>query len=108
MGLHDACPRCATIGSVRPDVVWFGEVPYHMDRIEGALMTCDLFAAIGTSGNVYPAAGFVSAAQARGIPTVEVNIERTDASRSFDHHIVGPATQSVPAFVDAILSGEFG
>ena len=106
MGLADACAACASIGTVRPDVVWFGEMPYHMERIAMAIETATLFVAIGTSGNVYPAAGYVSEARMRGIPTLEINLERTEASRLFDHHIVGPATESVPQFVDRALSGE--
>ncbi|MEM9062654.1 MAG: NAD-dependent deacylase [Pseudomonadota bacterium] len=106
MGLDDVCPACDAIGTVRPDVVWFGEMPYHMERIYEALGDATLFAAIGTSGNVYPAAGFVSEARMRGVTTVEVNLERTDASRLFDHHILGPATESVPDFVQQILDGD--
>ncbi|MEM7213595.1 MAG: Sir2 family NAD-dependent protein deacetylase, partial [Pseudomonadota bacterium] len=105
MGLSDACIRCSAIGTVRPDVVWFGEMPYHLERIANAIENASLFVAIGTSGNVYPAAGYVSEARMRGVPTCEINLEETDASRLFDYRITGPATESVPRFVDAVLSG---
>ena len=105
MGLNDTCPSCSTRGTVRPDVVWFGEMPYHLDQIAEAIETASLFVAIGTSGNVYPAAGYVSEARMRGIPTVEINLEETEASRLFDHHVTGPATESVPRFVNAVLAG---
>ncbi|MEM7422961.1 MAG: NAD-dependent deacylase [Pseudomonadota bacterium] len=105
MSLGDVCADCGTTGTVRPDVVWFGEVPYHMDEIVAALEQATVFAAIGTSGNVYPAAGFVSEARRLAIPTVEINLERTEATALFDHQIMGPATEAVPRFVDAVLSG---
>lgn len=107
MGLDDVCVACNALGTVRPDVVWFGEVPYHMARIVEALETCDLFVAIGTSGNVYPAAGFVAEVNARGKPTVEVNLEETEGTDLFTQTITGPATRAVPAFVDKVLNGGF-
>lgn len=106
MGLGDVCPSCNAIGTVRPDVVWFGEMPYHLDRIADAIETASLFVAIGTSGNVYPAAGYVSEARMRGIPTCEINLEETEASRLFDYQITGPASESVPRFVEAVLGGQ--
>lgn len=105
MGSQDTCPACGTTGTVRPDVVWFGEIPYHLERIAEAIETATLFVAIGTSGNVYPAAGYVSEARMRGIPTVEINLEESEASRLFDHLVIGPATESVPRFVNAVLAG---
>ena len=96
------CPACGQ-PAARPDIVWFGEMPYHMDRIEAALDGADLFAAIGTSGNVYPAAGFVDFARESGAETVELNLVSTAPGR-FDHHIGGPASQSVPAWVDTLLT----
>ena len=96
------CPDCGA--SMRPDIVWFGEMPMHLDRIETALAGADLFAAIGTSGEVYPAAGYAEAARAAGIPTVEINLEPTGGAR-FDEVRAGPATREVPAWVDALLSG---
>ena len=97
------CPACGQ-HTARPDVVWFGEMPYHMDRIENLLDQCETFVAIGTSGNVYPAAGFVEWARAAGARAVEINLEPSDVARSFDEVILGPATETVPAWVDAILS----
>jgi len=92
----DHCVVCR-IGVLRPDVVWFGERPYDMPRIERAVRRCDLFVAVGTSGEVYPAAGLVNLAAERGARTVELNLERT--SGLFDETIVGPATVTVPALV---------
>ena len=96
------CPSCE-MPATRPDVVWFGEMPYAMDRIEGLLATCDLFAAIGTSGTVYPAAGFVAEARRAGAATVELTLEPSEVSGYFDicHH--GPATEMVPAWVEGLL-----
>lgn len=98
-------PPCPTCGEarLRPDIVWFGEIPYHLDVIEEALLECDLFAAIGTSGVVYPAAGFVSVAAAAGARTVELNLEVGANASLFDEAHGGPATMSVPAWVDTIL-----
>lgn len=98
------CPACGAT-AVRPDVVWFGEMPYHMDRIEAAIAVCDLFVAIGTSGNVYPAAGFVEWARMAGARTVEINLNPSDVAGAFDEVILGPATETVPAWVDGLLAG---
>lgn len=94
--------RCACGGAVRPDVVWFGEVPYHMERIGAALTQADVFAAIGTSGVVYPAAGFVRVARDAGARTVELNLNASGAA--FDDRRIGPATQVVPAWVEDVLA----
>ena len=103
MPVEQACACCGLKGTLRPDIVWFGEMPYHMDRIEAALAEADLFAAIGTSGQVYPAAGFV--AEVRGqAHTVELNLEPSEGARLFDEAHHGPATQVVPAWVDALLA----
>ncbi len=85
---------------MRPDVVWFGEMPYEMERIYEALIGADLFISIGTSGNVYPAAGFVAAAREAGAHTVELNLEPSEGAHRFHEAIHGPATRIVPAFVD--------
>ena len=85
-------------GRLRPHIVWFGEFPLHMDRIEQALAECDLFVSIGTSGAVYPAAGFVQLANHAGARTVELNLEPSLGSRYFDEIRHGPATEVVPAF----------
>lgn len=96
------CPRCGA-RALRPDIVWFGEMPYGMDDIHRALFDCDLFVAIGTSGVVYPAAGFVDFAAAGGADTLELNLERA-ANSDFRIHRQGPATELVPAWVAEITS----
>jgi len=102
MQVGEACPACKA-PTARPDIVWFGEMPYHMERIFDAVQTCDLFAAIGTSGQVYPAAGFVEEARAAGAATVELNLRDSDMSHAFDDHITGPASETVPRWVDTLL-----
>ncbi len=89
-------------GVMRPHIVWFGEMPLQMERIEQALEACDLFVSIGTSGAVYTAAGFVQAARYAGARTVEINLEPTSGARLFDEGVYGPATQAVPAFFDTL------
>ena len=102
--LHTACPACHAVGELRPNVVWFGEVPFHLDAIGQALRRADLFVSIGTSGSVYPAAGFSAAARAAGIPTAEINLEPSDNHRTFDRTLYGPATQTVPGWVASLLA----
>lgn len=97
------CPVCGE-RALRPDVVWFGEVPHELDRIERAVAHADVFAAIGTSGEVYPAAGYVALAAAYGAHTVELNLVPTGALAPFDEVRVGPATTVVPEFVDDLLA----
>ena len=99
-----ACPTCETVGFLRPDVVWFGEMPYHMERISAALAGCDLFVSIGTSGNVYPAAGFVEQARKNGAYTLELNLEPSAGHLLFNEARQGPATRLVPSFVDELLA----
>lgn len=101
MAPETPCPRCA--GPARPDIVWFGEIPYHMGEIEEALEKADLFAAIGTSGTVYPAAGFVQIARAAGAHTVELTLEPSEVSTLFHETRHGPATQEVPLWVAELL-----
>ncbi len=98
----DACPDCGRTGGLRPHVVWFGEMPLHMDEIDRALRAADLFVAIGTSGAVYPAAGFVADARARGIPSCEINLEAADNADLFDEQRYGPASETVPAWVEEL------
>jgi NAD-dependent deacetylase len=105
MALDDICHSCATPGTVRPDIVWFGEMPYHMDTIWARIAACDLFVAIGTSGAVYPAAGFVTDARDRGARTLEINLEPSDNAGSFDERRSGPASETVPGWVEALLGG---
>jgi NAD-dependent deacetylase len=91
---------------MRPHVVWFGEVPFELPRIYAALVRADLFVAIGTSGQVYPAAGFVSHVKARGNGRCcEINLAPTDGHSLFDEGHYGPATAVVPAFVETLLNG---
>lgn len=104
IGPASACPACGAAGRLRPHVVWFGEMPMEMDRIHEALGRCGLFVSIGTSGRVYPAAGFVAEVRGRA-RTVELNLEPSDGASLFDEAIHGPATQVVPAFVDRLLAG---
>ncbi len=99
-----ACPGCGRAGGMRPDVVWFGEMPHRMDEIEAALGAADLFVAIGTSGSVYPAAGFVAQAGDLGIRALEVNLEPSDVAGLFDDGLYGPATETVPALVARLLA----
>jgi len=102
LSVETACPACQTPGGPRPDIVWFGEMPYEMDRIERALQNCDLFVSIGTSGAVYPAAGFVQLAHMHGAQTLELNLEPSQGSVFFSETRHGPATQLVPAWVDTL------
>ena len=97
------CPECGAVGSLRPHIVWFGEIPLFMDEIHRALSKADIFIAIGTSGQVYPAAGFAEAASRHGIRTVEVNPDSTQISPHFDGHMRGPASLKVPELVDKLL-----
>jgi NAD-dependent deacetylase len=108
-----APPRCPVCGvaALRPDVVWFGEVPYDLDRIEAAVFACYVFAAVGTSGEVYPAAGFAALAAAVGAHTVELNLDPTRAVTAagvpaFAEVREGPASVIVPAWVEALVGGE--
>ncbi len=98
------CPVCQA-PTLRPDVVWFGEMPYEMGRIYAALENCDLFVSIGTSGAVYPAAGFVAEARANGARTLELNLEPSEGSRLFHETRHGPASALVPQWVEEVLGG---
>ena len=107
MSPDDPCPACAA-PATRPDVVWFGEFPYHPDRTEAALAEADTFASIGTSGQVYPAAAFGQMARAMGAHTVELNLEPSAASQDFHECRLGKASLIVPTWVDEILSTNHG
>ncbi|MGD1883761.1 MAG: NAD-dependent deacylase [Paracoccaceae bacterium] len=102
MAPGDACPSCAA-PSARPDIVWFGEIPYQMERIEAALSRANIFAAVGTSGNVYPAAGFVQLARMTGARTVELNLEPSVTVSDFEETHFGKASETVPKWVDNLL-----
>lgn len=104
MADHPPCPVCQA-RSLRPDVVWFGEMPYQMDRIYRALRAADLFVSIGTSGAVYPAAGFVRDARDLGARTLELNLERSEGSHWFHESRQGRAGELVPAWVEGLLRG---
>jgi NAD-dependent deacetylase len=103
MGEDAQCSSCGTAGMVRPDIVWFGEIPYDMDRIDEALRECDLFVSIGTSGAVYPAAGFVQTARYCGAHTLEINLEPSLGSYLFDESRIGKAGELVPLWVEEVL-----
>ncbi|MEM8935909.1 MAG: NAD-dependent deacylase [Pseudomonadota bacterium] len=98
------CPACKRTGGLRPYVVWFGEMPRFMDEAAQAIAGADLFVSIGTSGSVYPAAGFVSEAVEAGVPTMELNLEPSENAYLFQDSRYGPATEVVPKWVDALLS----
>ncbi|MDP1964336.1 MAG: NAD-dependent deacylase [Reyranella sp.] len=102
---ESVCPKCGAVGELRPNIVWFGEQPMHLDEIYAALEKCGLFMAIGTSGQVYPAAGFVLHVRRRArVRTVELNLEPTENQTLFQEHIYGPATRIVPPYVERILA----
>lgn len=104
MGQGVACSSCAATGTVRPDIVWFGEMPYEMERLDEAVRNCDLFVSIGTSGAVYPAAGFVQTARYVGAHCVELNLEPSQGSIFFHETRIGRASEIVPAWVEELLA----
>ncbi|MEM1379175.1 MAG: NAD-dependent deacylase [Pseudomonadota bacterium] len=97
------CPACSN-PALRPYIVWFGEIPRHFDEVEDAMAEADVFAAIGTSGAVYPAAGLVGFARERGIPRVELNLEPSDNAALFTEQHYGRASEIVPAWVERVLA----
>jgi NAD-dependent deacetylase len=99
----DRCGECGGEATLRPHVVWFGEIPFGMERIDAALQGCHLFVSIGTSGSVYPAAAFVRLAKESGARTVELNLEPGETSSLFDERRHGRATEVVPEWVDAFM-----
>jgi NAD-dependent deacetylase len=98
-----ACPACGRAGAMRPHVVWFDEMPLALDSIDRALRKADLFVAVGTSGAVYPAAGFVAEARAYGLSTCEINLEAADNADLFDEQRLGLASETVPAWVEELV-----
>ncbi|MBC8339755.1 MAG: NAD-dependent protein deacylase [Rhodospirillales bacterium] len=113
LGVGVRCPDCGEAGALRPHVVWFGEMPLEMERIYENLERCGLFVSIGTSGNVYPAAGFVAHVKQAGgqtgrAHTAELNLEPSEGASHFDETRYGPATKVVPEYVGKILSGGWG
>jgi len=103
LSFSHTCPDCGRAGALRPHVVWFGEMPLGLDLIDRALRMADLFVAMGTSGAVYPAAGFVAEARGYGLRTCEINLEAADNAELFDEQRLGPASETVPAWVEEIL-----
>ena len=97
------CPHCETLGFIKPNIVFFGEMPLYMDKIEKLLKTCDLFISVGTSGVVYPAAGFVQTAKYYGATTVEINLDMASNNFFFDKHIYGKAGSILPNFIKKLL-----
>ncbi len=106
LSLALGCAACGRMGTLRPHVVWFGETPLHMDEIYEALARADLFVSIGTSGAVYPAAGFVAAARRGGIGTMEINLEPSENAAMFGAARYGKASEIVPAWVREMLSAQ--
>lgn len=106
VGPLSRCQCCGQPGNLRPHIVWFGEMPFHMPQITRALENCDLFVSIGTSGNVYPAAGFYQIARTGRAHTVEINLEETGSV--FDEHIYGKASVAVPQYFDQLLASLSG
>jgi NAD-dependent deacetylase len=104
INLTAACDRCGRAGALRPHIVWFGEMPLHLDQIYQHLELADVFIAIGTSGAVYPAAGFVEEARAHGIKTAELNLEPSDNAYLFDERRYGLASVIVPQWVDEMIA----
>lgn len=102
MSVDDECPAC-NARATRPDVVWFGEIPYHMDEIAQAVESCEIFVSIGTSGQVYPAASFAQVARQAGAHCVELNLEPSEISAVFQERIYGPASEVVPGWVEGQL-----
>lgn len=102
LGETTTCPSCGALGQLRPHIVWFGEMPLDMERIQDALERCGLFLAIGTSGNVYPAAGFVRMVP-RSARRIELNLEASQVAGAFPEHRTGPASATVPALVKELL-----
>ena len=100
----DICTCCSTQGTLRPHIVWFGEMPIGMEHIYSVLASCDLFISIGTSGNVYPAAGFVQIANQAGAKTLEINLEESEVASNFDEAIYGKAGEILPEWVGEFLA----
>ncbi|MEM7360964.1 MAG: Sir2 family NAD+-dependent deacetylase [Pseudomonadota bacterium] len=106
VSLDDRCVCCDAPGTLRPHIVWFGEMPFYMDEIYRALAECDLFISIGTSGNVYPAAGFVQMANQSGADTLEINLEESNVATDFRDAVYGKAGEVLPGWVDEFLRNQ--
>jgi NAD-dependent deacetylase len=103
LSVETACPVCGEVGGMRPHVVWFGEIPLFMPEIASAIARADHFVSIGTSGSVYPAAGFVAEARQLNIPCTELNLEPSENAWSFTQSRYGKASEIVPAWVEEFL-----
>ena len=103
LSTDDFCSVCKQKGGMRPYVVWFGEMPRFMDEAMTAIASADLFVSIGTSGSVYPAAGFAGEARAAGVQTTELNLEPSENAHVFSDSRYGPATTVVPVWAREIL-----
>ena len=101
---HDTLCECCQQPNLRPHIVWFGEMPFYMDAIYAALFHCDLFISVGTSGHVYPAAGFVELANQHGAHSIEINLEPGNVKDAFDQHVYGKAGEILPDYLDEILA----
>ena len=97
------CPSCNQLAAIRPNIVWFGEMPLHLEKINALIEEANLFIAIGTSGAVYPAAQFVNLASMSGAVTILINTDPPENSSSFEHHIYGKATKMVPELVNSMI-----
>lgn len=104
VSVNDVCETCGYASGLRPDIVWFGEMPYAMNEIADALRECDLFISIGTSGNVYPAAGFVQEALFSSAHTIEINLDPAQNSSNFHDSILGKAGDTMPKLVEHLLA----
>lgn len=100
---EDSCPHCGISAMLKPNIVFFGENLLYMDKVDELLQTCDLFISVGTSGVVYPAAGFVQVAKFAGADTIEVNLEETSNNYLFDRHIYGKAGEVLPQLVQELI-----
>lgn len=103
LSTNSQCVHCGKIGCLRPDIVWFGEVPYKLDYVQSTLEDCDLFVSIGTSGSVFPASDFVQVAKQNGAYAIELNLEAADNASKFDEGHYGVATEIVPAWIDKFV-----
>jgi NAD-dependent deacetylase len=103
LSVETPCPGCGGTGGMRPDVVWFGETPYFMDEITCALAGSERFVSIGTSGSVWPAAGFALEARRAGVKTCEINLEPSETAELFEERVYGRASEEVPAWVERAL-----
>jgi NAD-dependent deacetylase len=104
LSTETSCPDCTETGGLRPDVVWFGETPHLMDEIQEALAGSDRFVSIGTSGSVWPAAGFALEARRTGIATAEINLEPSETAELFEERVYGRASEEVPAWAERVLA----